>query len=139
MGVATDENFIIKWDSLRNPRQNWWTSPPFDMWGRDHTLRSAIRNSVVWYYQEIARKVGEENYKKYLQQIGYGNQDISGGLDSFWLSSSLKISADEQLEFLKKLYANELGFSKRSTDIVRDILVLEKTEDYTLSAKTGGG
>jgi len=99
-GVVTKGNFAIKWDSLKTPRQNLLTSN----WARDHNLRSAMRYSVVWYFQEIARRVGEQNYKKYLSNIAYGNQDISGGIDRFWLSSSLKISANEQVEFLRKFF-----------------------------------
>lgn len=51
----------------------------------------------------------------------------------------LKISADEQVEFLKAFYSGRLPVSKRSTEIVKDILVFEQTPTYKLSAKTGGG
>jgi beta-lactamase class D len=134
-GVAIDENFVITWDSVKTPRQNLFMAN----WARDHDLRSAMRFSVVWYFQEIARRVGEANYKKYLKQIDYGNQDISGGGDSFWLTSSLKISANEQVEFLKKFYYAKLDVSERATSIVKSIIMLEQTEQYKLSGKTGAG
>ncbi len=134
-GVAADENFIIKWDSVKTPRQNLLNAN----WARDHDLRSAMRFSVVWYFQEIARRVGEANYQKYLTQIDYGNEDISGGVDKFWLANSLKISANEQIEFLKKFYDGKLGVSERATNIVKSIIVLEQTEQYKLSGKTGAG
>jgi beta-lactamase class D len=134
-GVVKDENFVIKWDSVKAPRQDWWNPN----WARDNDLRSAMKNSVVWYYQEVARRVGEENYRQYLRKINYGNQDISGGVDKFWLANTLKISANEQIEFLKKFYRDELGFSKRASDIVKSIIVLEQTEQYTLRGKTGAG
>jgi len=77
--------------------------------------------------------------------LGYGNQDVSGVWDSpnlfeaFWLNGSLRISADEQVEFLRKFYAGDLPVAGRTTEIVKEILTLEKTADYTLSGKTGGG
>nr|AIA13557.1 Penicillin binding protein transpeptidase domain protein [uncultured bacterium] len=77
--------------------------------------------------------------KRHVAAFAYGNEDISGGIDNFWLNGGLRISADEQVEFLKKFYAGRLPVSKRSTEIVKDILILEKTPEYTLSAKTGGG
>ena len=77
--------------------------------------------------------------KEYVQRLHYGNEDASGPLNGFWLNSSLKISADEQVEFLKALYKEELPFSKRSVRIVKEILTLEETPRYKLSAKTGGG
>lgn len=134
-GAVEDENFVIKWDSLKAPRQDWWSSN----WARDHDLRSAMKYSVVWYYQEVARRVGEKSYRQYLRKINYGNQDISGGIDNFWLASTLKISANAQIEFLKKFYRDELGFSKRATGIVKSIIVLEQTDQYTLRGKTGAG
>ena len=133
-GVVSGPDYVIRWDSIRDPRQ-----PGFDAWWRDHDLRSAIRNSVVWYYQEVARRTGPERMQRYLDRIGYGNRDISGGIDRFWLGSSLRISADEQVDFLRRLHAGRLGFSPRTTAIVKEILVLEDTPAYRLSAKTGGG
>jgi|WetSurMetagenome_2_1015567.scaffolds.fasta_scaffold75616_3 beta-lactamase class D len=127
-GVATDENFLLKWDGTKQ----WMES-----WNRDHTLKSAIANSVVWYYRELARRIGEEKMKYYIQKINYGNMDISGGLDKFWLTSSIEISATEQVEFLYKLYKNELPFSERTVNIVKDIMTLEKTDKFVLRGKTG--
>lgn len=134
-GIVPDESFTLKWDSVKTPRQNL-ASPA---WARDHDLRSAMRYSVVWYFQEVARRVGAPNYKKYLQRFNYGNQDIAGGSDRFWLSSSLQISANEQIKFLKKFYAGKLGLSQRTTEVVKSIIVLEQTAQYKLSGKTGAG
>ena len=73
----------------------------------------------------------------YVDAAHYGNQNISGQIDTFWLEGGLRISADEQIEFLKRLYQGDLPFSQRSMNIVKEILVLEKTESYQLSGKTG--
>jgi|WetSurMetagenome_2_1015567.scaffolds.fasta_scaffold313110_2 beta-lactamase class D len=129
-GVIPDENYVIKWDGTRYP---------IPAWNQDHTLKTAIQNSVVWYYQELARRVGQEKMQSYVDAAHYGNQDISGQIDTFWLEGGLRISADEQVEFLKRLYQNKLPFSQRSMNIVKKIVVLEKTESYQLSGKTGSG
>jgi beta-lactamase class D len=127
-GVIPHENTVIKWDG---------TSYDIPAWNQDHTMRTAIANSVVWYYQELARRVGKERMQTYVDAAGYGNHDISGNIDSFWLDGALRISADEQVEFLKRFYQNELPFAQRNLDIVKDILVLEKTPVSQLSGKTG--
>lgn len=127
-GVIRDQHFIIPWDSVRRGVPEW---------NRDHDLQSAITYSVVWYYQELARRVGSERMKSYLEHMAYGNMDNSGSVDAFWLGSTLLISADEQILFLRKLYENKLPLSRRSMDIVKEILVLGKTEQYILRAKTG--
>jgi beta-lactamase class D len=81
--------------------------------------------------------VGNEKMQYYVDAAHYGNQNISGQIDTFWLEGGLRISADEQVEFLKRLYQGDLPFSPRSINIVKKILVLEKTESYQLSGKTG--
>lgn len=129
-GVVADADTVIVWDGSEHPASTW---------NRDHTLRSALRDSVVWYYQEVARRVGKERMQQYVEAAGYGNRDISGQLDSFWLDGALRISQEEQISFLRRLYAGDLPFSQRAIDIVKDMAVIERAEDYTLSGKTGLG
>lgn len=127
-GVIADEDDVIAWDG---------TPQPVETWNQDHSLESAIRESVIWYYQELARRVGEERMRQWVEAVGYGNADISGAIDTFWLEGALRISADEQVDFLRRFYFGELPFSARSVEIVKKILVLEETEEYRLSGKTG--
>ena len=128
-GVISDENHVIQWDG---------TQYEIESWNRDHTLKTAMQNSVVWYYRELARQVGKEKIQYYVDAVEYGNQDTSG-TDPFWLNGALKISANEQVEFLKRLYQGDLPFSQRAMEIVKEILILEKTDTYQLSGKTGSG
>ena len=137
-GVVPDSNFTIPWDSVKVPRQTWWKTVGLD-WGREHNLHSAIQNSVVWVFQEIARRIGPEQMQSYLNRLDYGNRDISGGIDQFWLVNSLLISANEQIDFLKKFYTGKTPFSKTTTDLVKKFLLVEQTDSYRLYAKTGGG
>lgn len=137
-GVIKDAEYVIKWDRQKYPPFSEDTLP-FKEWWQDQTLRTAFRRSVVWYYRELALKVGEKRMREYVGRLDYGNEDVSGPLDGFWLNSSLKISADEQVEFLKRLYGEELPVSKRSIKLVKEIATLEETPGYKLSGKTGGG
>ncbi len=138
-GVIRDADFVINWDRRKYPSEEWGRGYPFEHWAQDHTLRSAIKYSVLWYYRELASRVGERRMREYVRKLGYGNQNTGKRVDGFWLDHSLRISADEQVEFLKKLYAEQLPVSRRSIEIVKDILVLEQTPTYRLSGKTGGG
>ena len=79
-GVIPDENYVIKWDG---------THYDVPSWNQDHTLKTAIQNSVVWYYQELARRVGSEKMQYYVDAAQYGNQNISGQIDNFWLEGGL--------------------------------------------------
>ena len=108
-------------------------------WNHDQTLTEAFHNSCVPCYQQIARKVGNDNYLHYLKLLHYGNMLTGSAVDSFWLNGDLRISCDEQIEFLKDLYTYQFPHSKRSVDLVKGVMVWERTADHTLSGKTGWG
>jgi beta-lactamase class D len=129
-GVVRDvDHQIFSWDGVKRD---------IAAWNRDHTLRSAIKYSVVPVYQSIARQIGPQRMDHFVRAVGYGNCDISGvPIDQFWLHGHLRISAQEQIQFVKRLYLGDLPFSKRSMDLVKDIMVVEKTDAYTMRAKTG--
>jgi beta-lactamase class D len=132
-GVASGTDFPLEWDAQAVPRQPWWP----EAWARDQTMRTALPNSVVWYYQELARRIGSQRMQRYLERFDYGNADISGGIDRFWLSGGLRISAEEQVRFLQRFYEGELAVSPQASDAVKPLLVLESTPEYRLSGKTG--
>lgn len=127
-GVISGEDHLFKWDG----KKRW-----LDAWNRDHTLASALKHSVVWYYQKIAREVGKKRMQAYLDSIDYGNRKIGGDVDKFWLDGSLKISPAEQVEFLQKMRNYELPFSKENVEIVKKIMLHKSTDDYVVRAKTG--
>lgn len=127
-GAVKDEFEVFKWDSVKRF---------YDMWNQDLDMVKAFKYSGVWFYQELARRIGEEKMQHFISLNLYGNENISGGLDKFWLDGGIRISADEQIEMLKKLYHNKLKFSQRSMDIVKLIMIYEQTDEYTIRAKTG--
>lgn len=132
-GVASSPDFALAWNSAAAPRQPWWPA----VWAQDHTLRTALPNSVVWFYKELARRIGPDRMQSYLGRFDYGNHDISGGIDQFWLSGGLRISAEQQVDFLRRFYFGELPVSERATRAAKDALIMEETPLYRLSGKTG--
>jgi len=129
----TGKDFKLKHDSKLNPVKSFWPNN----WAQDQNLESAINNSVVWYFQNVAINIGPKRMNKYLSQAKFGNQDTSAGIDSFWLGSSLKISPLEQVVFWSKLFDNQLGFKKQNVNLVKEIITEEQTAKYTLRGKTG--
>lgn len=128
-GVIEDEHHVIEWDGVeRNP-----------IWDQDHDLQLAYQNSAVWYYQELARRVGEEQMAEWVDKANYGSEDIGGGIDLFWLDGALRISLKQQIDFLKKLHESDIPFSDRSIQITKKIMVETDTANYTIRSKTGWG
>ncbi|WP_282068677.1 BPU family class D beta-lactamase [Bacillus pumilus] len=129
-GAVRDEYDIKYWDGVKRE---------IDSWNRDHTLGSGMRNSVVWYYQAMARDIGEERMTRWVKAIHYGNEDISGGIDQFWLSSTLRIAPVEQVRFLKQLYEETLPFDLNAMRTVKRMMIQEEEKHTTLYGKTGSG
>lgn len=75
--------------------------------------------------------------KDYVTRFGYGNQDLSGGVDRFWLGSTLRLSPDEQVSFLRRFEAGELPVSARSLGIVKEILLQPSADGVIYRGKTG--
>lgn len=86
-----------------------------------------IKNSVVWYSQQITQSLGEGKFRQYTKAFGYGNQDVSGnpgkhdGVRQAWLSSSLKISPREQIAFLEKVVGRRLPISVHAYEMTSRI------------------
>jgi beta-lactamase class D len=127
---VTDEKMIIPWDGIRR-----WN----EAWNKNLTMEEAFKVSAVPYYQEVARRIGRDTMQHWLDTLSYGNHQIGNRIDSFWLDNSLKISPDEQLGLVKRLYFDQLPFQKRTQQIVRDMMLQEDNTLYKLSYKTGWG
>ena len=126
--VADPDKDVFKWDGVTRS---------IEAWNKDHTLRSAIAVSAVPVYQEIARRIGPERMQKYLDMFEYGNRNIGGGIDQFWLTGDLRIDPIQQIDFIDRLRRGVLPVSKRSQELVRDILPVTKVGDATIRAKSG--
>ena len=128
-GVVQDpDKDVFPWDGVKRG---------IEAWNKDHTLRSAIAVSAVPVYQEIARRIGQERMQHYVDLFDYGNRDIGGGIDQFWLSGALRIDPVEQIDFVDRLRRRALPISKRSQDVVCDILPVTKVGESIIRAKSG--
>lgn len=128
-GRIINDTMIIKWDGInRRPE-----------WDKDMGMSEAFKVSNVPYYQEVARRIGRDTMRQWIDSLGYGNKNISGPIDSFWLNNHLKISPDEQLGLVKRLYFDQLPFRKSVQEMVKLAMLHEDNTAYKLSYKTGWG
>ncbi len=127
-GIAKDADELFKWDGIDYGRPEV---------NRDLSLREALKVSAYWVHRDIARHAGGVALKHWLDTMGYGNADTSGGFDRCWVRGNLRITPREQVGLLERLHRNELPFSQRSMDIVKEITMQEDTLGYELHGKTG--
>src|SRR5689334_24698170 len=128
-GVITNDSMVIKWDSVKRR----------EAWDKDLTMYEAFRVSSVPYYQEVARRIGKDTMQRWLDSLSYGTKKITTKIDTFWLDNSLKITPDEQLGLVKRLYFHKLPFFDTYEDIVKRAMLFDDNSNYQLSYKTRWG
>ncbi|MGV9307042.1 class D beta-lactamase [Nonomuraea sp. NPDC003727] len=109
----------------------------FPEWEKDMNLGDAIRASNVPVFQTIARRIGLKREQQWLHRLGYGNREVGGVVDTFWLEGPLEISAVEQTRFLSRFARQQLPASVKNQRLVADMLKIEEKDGYTLYGKTG--
>ncbi len=129
-GILTPEANVLAWDG---------TPQPFEAWEQDQTLDTAMKASVNWYFEKLDRALGISGLSGYYSRISYGNCDLTGGINSYWGESSLKISPAEQTLLLSNLLQNTWGFEEENIRTVKNALFQSDTPAGKLYGKTGTG
>ncbi len=129
-GKIVNDSMVIKWDGVTRRVADW---------NKDLTMYEAFRVSSVYYYQEVARRIGKDTMQFWLDSLGYGTKKIKGAVDSFWLNNTLKVTPDEQLGLVKRLYFDQLPFFKSYQEVVKRAMLFEENTNYRLGYKTGWG
>jgi beta-lactamase class D len=126
-GVVTDEKMKIKWDGIT--RQN-------AAWNKDLNINEAFASNAFPFFQTIAKEIGKDTMQNWIDSISYGNRKIGNSIDSFWMNNAIKVSPDEQLGMLKRLYFDQLPFRKSVQLSVREMMVKEDNSNYKFCYKT---
>jgi beta-lactamase class D len=104
------------------------------------TLRQAFRDTGrdnEEAFRALSQRIGKDTMKKWIDSLGYGNKVYKTTVP--WIDGSLKITPDEELGLVKKLYFDQLPFFQRTQRIVRDMMKVEDNANYQLYYKTGSG
>jgi beta-lactamase class D len=132
-GKIVNEKMVIPWNGVESKRVEC---------DKDLAMTEAFKVSCVGYYQEVARRIGKDTMQRWLDSLGYGRRldtPVIQKVDSFWLNNEVKVTADEQLGLVKQLYFDQLPFQKRTHRIVKEVMLMERNANYSLSYKTGWG
>ena len=129
-GVIQGEGHVFRWDG--SPRL-------MKAWEQDLDLAGALQVSCVPCFQQVARQVGRARMQRYLQSFGYGNKDISGPIERFWLTGKLRITPRGQVEFLHRMLSGKLQVERSNVKTVWRSLELESGPGVILRGKTGLG
>jgi beta-lactamase class D len=129
---AVTPTTVFKWDG--SPQQ-------ISAWEHDADMKTAFKQSIVWWYQRVARKIGKPAYEERLKAFDYGSKAPDGPVDKFWLGPAagggLAISTEQQADFLGRLYRDRLPVKPESAAFVKSIMVDETRGQAVMSGKTG--
>lgn len=138
-GRLANEDMVLPWDGKPAFYPGGDTATA---WNRDLSAKQAFAVSAEPFFRQLARRIGKDTMQLWLDSIGYGQRygkfRINNNLDTFWLDHSLKVTADEQLGLVKKLYFDQLPFFKRTMKVVRDLMLQEQNSNYALYYQAGG-
>lgn len=130
-GVISGEDFTLHWNGVKHPER--------PAWDHDHNLASALRESVVWYYQEVARRIGRKRMDDWVANLNYGNGKIGTAVDRFWLDGPLLVSPRQQVDFLRRLRMRDLPVANRHAELLEKLMIREQGDGWVLRGKTGLG
>lgn len=112
-GVLSGVEEVRRWDGTKHS---------IEAWNQDQTLDTAMRRSALWFFQGTAKQIGRERMEDWLKRLRYGSTNASGDITRFWIDGTLRITPEEQLDFMARLYRNELPVSERSREIAKRTL-----------------
>lgn len=132
-----------------------WSGEMFwnEEWNKDIDFSDAFRSSCVWYFREIIDEIGKDRIQENLNELGYGNCDISDWegrlntnnnnpvLTGFWIESSLLISPKEQVEVMERIFGDNTDYSEETLDQLKQVMLLSEQDNAGISiyGKTGMG
>lgn len=132
-GVINDEHAVIKWPGSTDTTLYGYRPDIY----KDISVKEAFEVSAGWAFIEIAKKINRVQYEYYLRLSGYGNLDLSEKGDDFWNFGAMKISPENQINFLRQVHEHKTPFSDRNLAILKRVMITEQTDDYILRSKTG--
>lgn len=121
---------VFKWEGQKRA---------FSSWEKDLTLAQAMQASAVPVYQELAKRIGLELMQSEVKRIGFGNAEIGTQVEQFWLKGPLKITPQQEAEFVYRLATEQLPFDIKVQQQVKQMLLIEQRGDLKLYAKSGWG
>ncbi len=111
-GVITPAT-AVEWDGTK-----YWSAA----WQRSHTVESAIRWSVLPFFQRTARLIGRDRMRHGLMSLDYAADTFDGDIDTFWLTGDLAVTPLEQYAFLQRFFAGTLPSDPAHVATVRRAL-----------------
>ena len=103
-----------------------------------------LRESVVWYSQQVIAKLGAARVRSYVQAFDYGNRELASvaGVDDAValseVSPTLRISPVEETAFLRKLVNRSLPVSAHAYEVTARLLRKETLANgWEVYGKTG--
>ena len=122
-GALPDTATQLQWDGEASENEYW---------DRDQSLKEALQNRTLWFFEDLADKTGKKRIQYYLNRLEYGNR--AAGTGKFWKNGKFKTNLQDHIPLLRGIYREVLPFSPKNIDFIkRYAFQHKKSEQYTLS------
>lgn len=120
----------IQWDGKKRSRQSE---------NNHQTPKTFMSDSVSWVGNRIIRDLGSDKVTDYLIRFGFGNVGINSSDGANEISHGLlKVSAEQQVNFLQKLWSGN-AVSNEAFEKIKVVSETETNKNWRLYGKTGTG
>lgn len=82
--------------------------------------------------KRVATAISMEDTAALLDEMDYGNKDLTGPPESYWLNSTLKLTPIQQIEMMRRLYIQVLPFKVEDQVLVKEQLLIKTIGDAKL-------
>lgn len=148
--IGLEKGVIPYGNSVRN-----WSGEVFwnENWNKDIDFQDAFSTSCVWYFRQVIDDIGENTMQEELNRLQYGNCDISDwkgklntnnnnrALTGFWIESSLKISAKEQVDVMERIFEKQAAYKPKTLRFLNKVMKVTDQGNLPIPfyGKTGMG
>ena len=108
-----------------------------DSSGTTLSIYKAFRNNSTPHFQTIAQLIGKDTLKYWMDSVKYGNKKIGNDITAFWMNDSLKISPDEQLGMIKRLYFKQHPIRASVQESLKKMLIVENNAQFQTAYQQG--
>lgn len=106
----------------------WLKEFPSEHYNDSLSLKEAFHQHNNHFFITLHNKINKDYYEQYFDSMAYGNKAYDK--DDIWTNGTVKISLDEQVGLMKRIYHNKIKFvSERTTTIMKSMLLTTDKSD----------
>jgi beta-lactamase class D len=131
IGELRSAEEVVTWDGRPYPKRPEWQA--------DMALRQAMRTSSEPYFRTLAARIGRDRLVAWVQRLAYGNAQMGADPRRAWIDGVLRITPEQQLDFIDRLRRGDLPFDQATMAAVKAVMLESEVNGRRVYGKSGTG